>query len=377
MSLAEAGDYTRVWGANAVGCDSIVTLHLIVDKTIVRAEEFITDTVCPGSDYQGRLSDKIINGVETWTDSLRVLVNGVPTDSIYNYTVMSYVVSNIDQPLNVLAVCGKAINVTEAASTLNAFIESEPLYAPNPIVSWYELNGESWNTVGSMTIDATMETVTVKYTISTDCGVFESEPLVVKVEIPTPENTLEMKDVPAVSKYGERILLINLQRIEEEFGWDVAEEDVIWYQVVGEIDKYADPNAVMDDKLVAVGYYCTSEDGTPLQAGQYYARINHEPVSTDDCGGILQTILLSFIKPNAAPMLAPSVVKPSEVIRLMNLDPTTVSSVNVYSASGELLESFQVAETYDTMFNAAHMAGYYIVEVQTESDKVTLRYIVK
>ena len=76
-------------------------------------------------------------------------------------------------------------------------------------------------------------------------------------------------------------------------------------------------------------------------------------------------------------MLAPSVVKPSEVIRLMNLDPTTVSSVNVYSASGELLESFQVAETYDTMFNAAHMAGYYIVEVQTESDKVTLRYIVK
>ena len=377
MSLPSEGDYTRVWGANAVGCDSIVTLHLIVDKTIVRAEEFITDTVCPGSDYQGRLSDKIINGVETWTDSLRVLVNGVPTDSIYNYTVMSYVVSNIDQPLNVLAVCGKAINVSKADATLNAFIESEPLYAPNPIVSWYELNGESWNTVGSMTIDATMETVTVKYTISTDCGVFESDPLVVKVEVPSPENTLEMADVPAVSKYGERILLIDLKRIEEEFGWDVAEEDVSWYQVVGEIDDYADPNAVMDDELVAVGYYCTSEDGTPLQAGQYYARINHEPVSTDECGGILQTILLSFIKPSAAPMLAPSVVKPSEVIRLMNLDPTTVSSVNVYSASGELLESFQVAETYDTMFNAAHMAGYYIVEVQTESDKVTLRYIVK
>jgi hypothetical protein len=71
------------------------------------------------------------------------------------------------------------------------------------------------------------------------------------------------------------------------------------------------------------------------------------------------------------------VARPSELIRLLNLDADATSTVSIYSSTGQQLESFQIKDAKETSFEAAQVAGYYIVEVQTESDKVSLRYVVK
>jgi hypothetical protein len=78
----------------------------------------------------------------------------------------------------------------------------------------------------------------------------------------------------------------------------------------------------------------------------------------------------------SAPKLVPNITEPAELIRLMNLDPSVVSNITVYTATGEVLNTYQVKDEEMT-FNAAHMAGYYIVEIQTESGKISLRYVVK
>ena len=80
------------------------------------------------------------------------------------------------------------------------------------------------------------------------------------------------------------------------------------------------------------------------------------------------------IKPT--PKLVPNITEPAELIRLINLDPRMVSNITVYTTTGDVLDTYQVMDNEMT-FNAAHMAGYYIVEVQTESGKISLRYVVK
>jgi hypothetical protein len=225
-------------------------------------------------------------------------------------------------------------------------------------------------------IDGTIEDVTLKYVVTTDCGVVESDPIALAVEDPTPENDPNMTNIPAVSKYGDRIIVIDLRYIDDNFGWAVEENDVTWYRAVGSLDDYADPSTVMDDEVLGHGYYYSLEDGNPLPEGLYYARIVHDPVSAADCAGILQTNLLNVVSLKSAPKLVPNITEPAELIRLMNLDPSVVSNITVYTATGEVLNTYQVKEEEMT-FNAAHMAGYYIVEIQTESGKISLRYVVK
>ena len=371
ITMTEAGDTSRVWGVNAAGCDSIVTLHLIVDHTVIRSEVDVVDTVCVGTEYQGRLTTKTINQAETWTDSIHVLVNGVPTDSIYNYMVQVYattlpVVTSDD----IIAICGNAIDVTPAAAIIQAHIDADPLYAEVEAVVWEQFTDDAtdnpWKELTNTAIDGDEEYVTVCYTIQTACENI-SDTIVVKVQTPTPENDEEMANLPAYNKYGGRLLTVDLKYIKAEFEWNVAENDVVWYRVV--------EGAEADS--VGTGYYLTTEDGTPLPAGTYYARVNHTRVQPSECDGIIQTIDLTVGNTAEGPKLAPTVARPQELIRLLNLDPDAVSTVRVYSTTGELMETFQVTDKKDTTFRAAQLTGYYIVDVQTATEKVSLRYIVK
>ena len=371
ITMTEAGDTSRVWGVNAAGCDSIVTLHLIVDHTVIRSEVDVVDTVCVGTEYQGRLTTKTINQAETWTDSIHVLVNGVPTDSIYNYMVQVYattlpVVTSDD----IIAICGNAIDVTPAAAIIQAHIDADPLYAEVEAVVWEQFTDDAtdnpWKELTNTAIDGDEEYVTVCYTIQTACENI-SDTIVVKVQTPTPENDEEMANLPAYNKYGGRLLTVDLKYIKAEFEWNVTENDVVWYRVV--------EGAEADS--VGTGYYLTTEDGTPLPAGTYYARVNHTRVQPSECDGIIQTIDLTVGNTAEGPKLAPTVARPQELIRLLNLDPDAVSTVRVYSTTGELMETFQVTDKKDTTFRAAQLTGYYIVDVQTATEKVSLRYIVK
>ena len=357
-------------GTTVAGCDSVVTLHLTIyelPKDPVRVEVTIEDVVCAGTEYQGRLSTVTINKLETWTDSVRVEVAGVLTDSIYHYSVQPYVMTlptiTVD---DIVAVCGKAVNVGKANSTFIEYIKNEPLYAPNAVMRWYILVGDTYTELTDDAIDGTQTEITIKFTITTDCGTIESEPITVRVETPSPENDEELGKIPAYNKYGGRLLTVDLKYIKDQYGFEPTEEDVTWYVLQEE----------GDDIEQGKGYYLTTADGTPLDAGLYYARINYAGTEDDECDMILQTVILQ-VETLVGPKLAPTVAKPNDLIRLLNLDAKVISTVSMYSAAGELLETFQVTDMKETSFRAAQTAGYYIVEVQTETEKVSLRYIVK
>jgi hypothetical protein len=81
--------------------------------------------------------------------------------------------------------------------------------------------------------------------------------------------------------------------------------------------------------------------------------------------------------PAEAPKLVPTVARPQELISVLNLDPASVTAITIYSTTGEVMTSFQVNNQEQATFPAAQNAGFYVVDVQTATEKVSLRYIVK
>ena len=263
---------------------------------------------------------------------------------------------------DIVAICGKAIDVTIADAIIQSHIAA---YDWVENVVWEVLVDGKWIPLTNDAIDGGVEMVTIRYTILTACEDL-TDTLTVVVENPNPENSEELANAPAYNKYGGRLLTLDLQYIVNEFGWNIAEEDVTWYLVV----------EGGDDIPQGTGYYLTTEDGAPLPAGSYYALIERPAVLESDCDVVLQTVIL-VVETQVGPLLAPTVARPLELIRLMNLDPDAVSTIYMYSAKGELLDTFQISDKKETTFHAAQTAGYYIVEVQTATEKVSLRYIVK
>ena len=186
-----------------------------------------------------------------------------------------------------------------------------------------------------------------------------------------------MANIPAYNKYGGRLLTLDIKRIENDLGWNINIADITWYRVVDVIDDYADETSVKNDEVVGHSYYLSKEDGSPLPAGTYYARVNHNRVTEADCDGIVQTVEVLVSGAEVGMKLAPTMAKPQEVIRLLNLNPAEDATVRVYSTTGEVMDTFEVKNATEASFHAAQTAGYYIVEVQTETGKVSLRYIVK
>ena len=197
-----------------------------------------------------------------------------------------------------------------------------------------------------------------------------------RLSIPDPENTLSYDNLPAVSKYGHRLLVINLNAIDSIFGWEPAEEDVQWFKVVGDVDVALDAlNGRGDDVRVATGHYYTLPEGSVLP-DEYYALIEHAMVS-GECDEIMRTTILTSSVTSSTPQLLPTVARPSSDIRLLNLNPSAVTEIRVYTAAGELLNVYNSSSASEFLFKTATLPGYYMVEVQTDGDHVTLRYIVK
>ena len=372
--LSVAGTYRDTTYA-ADGCMSITELTLTSRTCRGRAETYVTSFVCPGTEYHGRLTSHIITEAVSWLDSVRVDVDGLPTDSLYHYSITPYVTTlpaiSAD---DVWAICGQAINVDEATGKINEHIAAEPYYAPDPVIAWEVQTNGVWQPFNTtVAIEGGVEQLTLRLTVTTECGVETTAPIMVQVETPAPENTASMDNVPAAGKYSDYLLMIDKRAIEDTYGWTLQPADVHWYRVVGSIDNYAD-GSTRDDEQVGEGFYYTV--GAQL-TGSFYARITHTPTTAADCAGELRTVELICSAAKAAPSLAPTVARPAEQIRVLNLDPERTTEIRVYSVSGELLETYTSQEAVEFLLRAAGTAGYYMVDVQTDDEKVTLQYIVK
>ncbi len=199
----------------------------------------------------------------------------------------------------------------------------------------------------------------------TESGVYNDTTIIEDSVITTLPLTIEpttKTNYPAVQKYGSRLLVVDANAIHAE-GWPFAEADVNWYKV-------AEP----EDQLVKSGsYYYTADERFD---GTYYALITISK-EYDGCTEQLRTV--DLVCPTAANQIvsmAPTMVTPRQTITLSHLDATSVNSVRVYSAQGQLLDAFSVEQS-EFDFHAAEGSGCYLVIVENGKQQETFKYIVK
>ena len=374
LVLSETGTYLDT-AFYTTGCDSVYyELQLTVADPIAR-DTTIIDTVCVGTEWQSRTQSVVITQDTIWDEQVRFkdAVNG-DIDSTYHYNIHVFLTTTpaIDTD-SIVAICGRAVDVTAADNFLTAAIENEPLYAPNAQVAWEQLENDLWSPISPDALAGNISEITVRYSITTDCGIALGEPIVVSVQMPDPSNTEAMANLPAVSKFNHYLLMINLNAIQNDLGWTLSEEDVTWYQVAGESDA-THPEDTEKDIEVGKGFYYTTGE---MLNGEYYALIAHHQTSASDCAETAATTILVCTASAAAPALQPTMASPEQDIYVLNLNPLMQTEIRVYDVEGNLLNTYTSTEAEQFIIRAASQQGYYIVDVQTDEQKTTLRYIVK
>ncbi|MBR2167462.1 MAG: hypothetical protein IJ920_03935 [Paludibacteraceae bacterium] len=166
-------------------------------------------------------------------------------------------------------------------------------------------------------------------------------------------------ELPARAKYGNMIVLIDKHKIDSILDWEYTEEDVQWFKVGSETP-------------ICTGYYYAT--GKPI-TGSYYAVISQADAS--GCARVATTVIVNCDAVTNAPKLVPTLAKPAEQIRLENLDPDKATVVRVFTTEGRLLKQYDVTNQSTFLMPAQKESGFYMVEVLTEDNKLTLRYIVK
>jgi len=191
-------------------------------------------------------------------------------------------------------------------------------------------------------------------------------------------NNPQVDILPAVAKYNKRLLVIDRKKINLMSGWEGVLEDsvsqndlVTWFELKG-----ATPDITADDS-VGCGYYYHKADLKPL-TGKYYAYIKVPAKSAGDCPTIGTTVVLDCTPAaSVAPALQPSLARPGEDIRIMNLDPEEETTIRVYTTEGLLQGTYTASGEETFTIKAANDHGFYLVEISNDSQNSTLRYIVK
>ena len=172
------------------------------------------------------------------------------------------------------------------------------------------------------------------------------------------------------SKYGDRLLMIDRRDINENMpGWRLEEDEtdlVQWYKV-----------STPKDIFLGYGFYYTKADGSVLDAGTYYAIVELPASEGAKCGARGETNHWVVKGASPAPALMPSLARPGEDIRVVNLNPEEQTTIRVYTTEGLNKGSYTVRGEESFTLNACYEHGFYLVEIVSENDKSTLRYIVK
>ena len=176
--------------------------------------------------------------------------------------------------------------------------------------------------------------------------------------------------LPMVAKYGDRMLMIDRNKIVAIPGWENLPDSV-------DTEGYVTWWKEGETESIGSGYYYTQSNGEPLAAGTYYATISLPAADGTPCGVKGETDHYAILAAAPAPALVPSLARPGENISVINLDPNTTTTIRLYTTEGLLQKSFVVSGETTFVIKAADAHGFYLVELSNESLKTTLRYIVK
>lgn len=188
--------------------------------------------------------------------------------------------------------------------------------------------------------------------------------------------------LPVVTLY-DWVMMLDADSLKR-MGLNIAEEDVRWYQIVGDIDEWnSDEN---DDILIGTGYYFSSISNL-TGTGNYYARAA-APVNEDDPEGECNPYIYSEVihyassSPNKVQSetpharIVPNYALRGEKIQLEGLLPDEITRIRVYSPTGKMLEEYE-SEGHETFpLTAASVPGCYIVRISSESRGETMKYVV-
>ena len=309
---------------NVSGCDSVVTLHLTInysttgDTTAVECDEF----TWYGTKYT------------TSGDYTHVLTNAVNCDSVV---------------------------------TLHLTINNSIVM---PTISVSECNMYEWKDEAQNFDTLITTTGTYTHVFATALGCDSTVTIDATIKGTSYVDTLDIK-----AYYGNRIIMINRNQINALDGWaDLDSLDneqgkyVEWYRI----------EASGDTTSLGTGYYKTLPTGEPLPAGDYFAYIDLPRSAGAECGSVGKTKILTIAAAaTAAPALVPSLARPGEDIQVINLDPEVETIIRIYSAEGLLQKTYTSYGETSFTIKAANDNGFYIVELNADSIKSTLRYIVK
>ncbi len=372
-TITTSGTYTYVT-TNLAGCDSVVTLQVTINNSNA-GEEYVTE--CDSYTWNG-------TPYTTSGDYQMTLTNVAGCDSVATlHLTINYSTASTETPVEVCdsyywANADTTITTTgtythvfqtvlgcDSVVTLQATI-NKSVATTAPAVT--ECNMYTW-------ADATQAFDTLITTTGTYTHVFNTvhgcdSTVTLNVTINTPYlTTLSVKHY-----YGDRIIMIDRNEINAIPGWHLDSLDtehpeyVTWYEI--------DPSG--NEKQVATGYYYTLPTGEPLPTGYTYYAVVNIPASTGaTCGAQGTTEHYTIPAHAAAPALVPTLARPGENIRVLNLDPETETTIRIYTAEGILQATYTVQGEQTYTIQAARENGFYLVELSNDSMKSTLRYIVK
>ena len=370
-TITTSGNYVHVF-TNAFGCDSVVTLPVTINNSNA-GEETVVE--CDSYTWNG-------TPYTTSGDYQITLTNAAGCDSVatlhltINYSAASaetpieacdtYYWANADTTITTTGIYThvfKTVLGCDSVVTLDATIHNS-VATVKP--AEHECNLYYWAEA-----DTTITTTgTYTHVFNTVHGCDSVVTFDVTIQTPYVD-TLEVKGY-----YGNRIIMVNRLEINAMPGWELDSLDngegyVKWYKMLG-----ADPNPATDE-LVATGYYYTMPDGEPIPAGIYYATVEIPASEGAQCGAIGTTELYTITAAAGAPALMPSLAKPGEDIKVINLNPETETIIRIYSTEGVLQGTYTTTGEETFILKAAYDQGFYLVELITDGFKSTLRYIVK
>ena len=351
--------------------DSVYTYHITLNEAYTAMEN---DTICPdetaftyidGNDY--------VPGTYTINLTAANGCDSIVTLNVYQYTNTLPALDGSNMPH---AVCGYAYDVATLINDITATTSADPLFVKNATFS-VEVKGEdgTWAAYDGLGLPADVDNITLRVAGNSDCGNFYSNEVVLPIEQATPDNMADHDLLPAGTKYGGWILMINLNYVRENCvdangnALNPKPENVLWYRQVG---------ATVDtenDEYIGSGYYYTPDKELP--AGNYYGIINLDANADDPCGSIWRTVVVISNPVASAPKLLPNRVEIGETMELIYLDPTVETTVRVYDAEGRMLQRITTQGESSIQLKAVQTAGMYLVKVESETQSEVLRYIVK
>ena len=371
-TITTSGTYTHV-GLNVGGCDSTLTLTV----TIHQSQASIPTPVESCDSYYWAEADTTITMNGTYT---HVFTTTQGCDSTVTLGVTIYKsTSSVETPVvtcdeyywasadTTIKASGaythvfSTIHGCDSVVTLNATINKSADVTADPVT---ECNSYYWAFADSTIITSG----TYTHTGATIAGCDSMVTINVTINVPY-ETSLSL-----VHKYGNRLIMINRNEINAIPGWQLDSLDiehpeyVIWHEI--DLDG--------NDTEVGTGYYYTLASGEPLPTGYtYYAVIEIPATAGAVCGAKGETEHYTIPAPAGVPALVPSLARPGEEIRIINLDPETRTMVRIYSADGLLQATYRVAGQETYTIKAAEARGFYMVELSNDEIQSTLRYIVK